>query len=178
LRARGRRAEVSAGELTATLVEVPRWFRVHGSHVGILPDISHPGNTFAIPGSHTAVRNNIEGVSTHAWLVDEQGRRVSTLDLIVRGAFSAVTGLSGEVSLQAAQQVEADLGVPLRATLIGGEGARDAFGPCARLCDVNEDSVKLVRPDGYVSWRSTSSAADLTGTAEALRSALAAIPGR
>jgi 2,4-dichlorophenol 6-monooxygenase len=117
-------------------------------------------------------------VSTHAWLVDEQGRRVSTLDLIGRGAFSAVTGLSGEVWLQAAQQVEADLGVPLRATLIGGEGARDAYGRCARLCEVNEDSVMLVRPDGYVSWRSTSSPADLTGTAEALRSALAAILGR
>jgi hypothetical protein len=114
----------------------------------------------------------------HAWLVDEQGRRVSTLDLIGRGAFSAVTGLSGEVWLQAAQQVEADLGVPLRAALIGGEGACDAYGRCARLCEVNEDSVLLVRPDGYVSWRSTSSPADLTGTAEALRSALAAILGR
>jgi 2,4-dichlorophenol 6-monooxygenase len=114
----------------------------------------------------------------HAWLVDEQGRRVSTLDLVGRGAFSVVTGLSGEVWLQAAQQVGADLGLPLRPTLIGGEGARDAYGRWARLREVDEDGALLVRPDGYVAWRSTSSPADLTSAVEALRLALAAILGR
>jgi 2,4-dichlorophenol 6-monooxygenase len=114
----------------------------------------------------------------HAWLVDEQGRRVSTLDLVGRGAFSVVTGLSGEVWLRAAQQVGADLGMPLRPTQIGSEGARDAYGRWARLREVDEDGALLVRPDGYVAWRSTSSPADLTSAVEALRSVLAAILGR
>lgn len=50
----------------------------------------------------------------HVWLVDEGGLRVSTLDIMGRGQFLVVTGLSGGVWQRAAAAVQAELGLPVR----------------------------------------------------------------
>ncbi|MER6992252.1 FAD-dependent monooxygenase [Saccharopolyspora hirsuta] len=107
----------------------------------------------------------------HAWLVDAEGHRISTLDLVGGGEFSVVTGLSGQVWQQAA----AGCGVPVRTVVIGAEGARDAYGDWHRLSEVDEDGCLLVRPDGYIAWRRATSPDTPEAAAEELRTALRAV---
>lgn len=89
----------------------------------------------------------------HVWLVDERGRRVSSLDLVGMGAFTLLTGPSGTAWVDAAKDAD---DVPLRAVVVGGPSTRDAYGDWRRMTlpDVEEDGCLLVRPDGYVAWRS------------------------
>jgi 2,4-dichlorophenol 6-monooxygenase len=95
----------------------------------------------------------------HVWLVDAEGHKVSTLDLVGRGGFTLVTGLSG-TAWEATD-------LPVRVVRIGTAGARDAYGDWGRVSDIAEDGCLLVRPDGYVAWRAESASAGL----EALRTA-------
>lgn len=46
----------------------------------------------------------------HAWLVDDHGHRVSSLDVVGKGAFTLVTGLSGAVWESAAKHCGEVLG--------------------------------------------------------------------
>ncbi|MEU6772563.1 FAD-dependent monooxygenase [Streptomyces sp. NPDC046759] len=89
----------------------------------------------------------------HAWLVDAQGERLSTLDVVGDGTFTVLTGLSGGVWDTAAAACRTDLGVPLRVVRIGDDNVRDAYGDWSRVSEMAEDGVLLVRPDGHVAWR-------------------------
>ncbi|MEV7387923.1 MULTISPECIES: FAD-dependent monooxygenase [unclassified Streptomyces] len=89
----------------------------------------------------------------HAWLVDEQGERLSTLDAVGDGTFTVLTGLSGDVWDTATASCQAELGVPLRVVRIGDDNFRDAYGEWSRVSEIAEDGVLLVRPDGYIAWR-------------------------
>ncbi|MGW0995242.1 FAD-dependent oxidoreductase [Streptomyces sp. NPDC002520] len=89
----------------------------------------------------------------HAWLVDEQGERLSTLDVVGDGTFTVLTGLSGGVWDTAAAACETELGVPLRVVRIGDDNCRDAYGEWSRVSEIAEDGVLLVRPDGCIAWR-------------------------
>jgi 2,4-dichlorophenol 6-monooxygenase len=89
----------------------------------------------------------------HAWLVDGQGERLSTLDVVGGGTFTVLTGLSGDVWDAAATACQEALGVPLRVVRIGDDNSRDAYGEWSRVGEIAEDGVLLVRPDGHVAWR-------------------------
>jgi 2,4-dichlorophenol 6-monooxygenase len=105
----------------------------------------------------------------HAWLVDEHGAKVSTLDMVGKGRFTLVTGLAGGVWKQAAE----DAGIEF--VRIGDAGARDAYGDWGRLSGIDEDGCLLVRPDGYLAWRSPALA---DGHREALAQALSKVLSR
>ncbi|HEX5403103.1 MAG TPA: FAD-dependent monooxygenase [Pseudonocardiaceae bacterium] len=115
----------------------------------------------------------------HVWLVDAAGQRVSTLDLVGGGVFSVVTGPSGTAWVAAAAACADELGLPLRAVVVGSEDARDAYGDWRRISapDVEEDGCLLVRPDGYIAWRSAG-APDNDGAAKELRGVLDAVLSR
>jgi 2,4-dichlorophenol 6-monooxygenase len=86
----------------------------------------------------------------HAWLVNEHGVRLSTLDVVGQGSFSLVTGLGGQAWVRAAEV----LGAPyLRTVVIGSEGAADRYGYWHRVREIHEAGALLVRPDGYIAWR-------------------------
>ncbi|MEV0600458.1 FAD-dependent monooxygenase [Streptomyces sp. NPDC050315] len=111
----------------------------------------------------------------HAWLTDARGRRVSTLDLVGKGRFTLVTGLSGVVWEAAAEACAADLGVPLATVRIGSDGARDAYGDWQRRCETDESGCLLVRPDGYIAWRQASAPRTEDEARTELGKALAAV---
>ncbi|MET8325714.1 FAD-dependent monooxygenase [Streptomyces sp. NPDC005181] len=114
----------------------------------------------------------------HAWLVDSTGHRLSTLDLIGKGTFTLVTGLSGGVWEAAAADCAETLGIPLKCVRIGARESRDAYGEWRRIPGPAEDGCLLVRPDGHIAWRSDSApGADSTASAE-LTSALLTITDR
>ncbi|MCP2636062.1 FAD-dependent monooxygenase [Microbacterium sp. HD4P20] len=87
----------------------------------------------------------------HAWLVDASGNRISTLDLVDGERFTLLTGPSGQGWADAVLS----LGLPyLRATVIGSSNAQDLWFDWSRIREVAEDGAILVRPDGYIAWRS------------------------
>jgi putative polyketide hydroxylase len=111
----------------------------------------------------------------HMWL-DRAGTRVSTLDLYER---SMVLLTSSDKWHSAAKDVAQRLSVPLDAYRIGS-GADAELSPAsdtdwAEVHGVTEDGAVLVRPDGFVAWRSEGPSAS---PETALREALTAILDR
>jgi 2,4-dichlorophenol 6-monooxygenase len=90
----------------------------------------------------------------HAWLGDG-GRKVSTHDVCGKGRFTVLTSVGGEAWARAAKEVGPGLGLDLGAHVIGpGQRYTDLFDDWARLSEVADDGVVLVRPDMHVAWRS------------------------
>ncbi|WP_404498041.1 FAD-dependent monooxygenase [Arthrobacter sp. GAS37] len=85
----------------------------------------------------------------HAWLVDETGRRISSLDLVGKGKFTLLTGLAGVFWVEAAATLNMD---GLRVIVIGDLTGRDLYGEWGRISSLEERQAVLVRPDGYVAW--------------------------
>lgn len=112
----------------------------------------------------------------HTWLVDGAGRRISTLDLIGRGRFAVVTGLSGAggagVWEPAAKAASEKYAIPLPVVCIGADTARDVYGTWPRLSEIDEDGCLLVRPDGYIAWRHAATPVGAAEAADALADAL------
>lgn len=88
----------------------------------------------------------------HAW-VQHAERRVTTLDLVGSG-FTLFTGSAGAAWVTAASAVSAALEVPIRVHRIGAHcEMRDIEDQWAQLVDMSPDGALLVRPDGFVAWR-------------------------
>jgi hypothetical protein len=85
----------------------------------------------------------------HIW-VTVDGQRVSTLDLVQEG-WVLLTQDSG---WRDAVQVAADrVKIELKCVVVAGEAFPDAYG-------IDPTGASLIRPDGYVAWRSTALAQD------------------
>ena len=127
---------------------------LYGSEAGLHAD---PRTTCGMPGSR----------APHLWLT-RSGERVSTLDLF--GNYVLFAGPDGDAWKQAAAAVSESFGrLPIDAYCVG----RDLGDETARFCEchgISASGATLVRPDGYVAWRSTGAVTDATG---ALREAVA-----
>jgi 2,4-dichlorophenol 6-monooxygenase len=157
-------------------------FNAHGVEMGqfyasdaIVPD----GSTRAAPARDPELYfqpSTVPGARLpHAWVGDARGK-VSTLDLAPMDRFTLLTGISGETWADAAAKVGAELGVPLATVVIGpGRAVTDLYYDWARLREVEEDGVLLVRPDKHIGWRSQRLPDD---PAEALRAALTRLLSR
>jgi 2,4-dichlorophenol 6-monooxygenase len=111
----------------------------------------------------------------HAWLIDERGHRLSTLDVVGGGRFTLITGLSGLAWSEAAEQI----GEPwLSVAAIGALGMQDPYAAWARIREVEEAGALLVRPDGYVAWRHATAVWDSDHAYRLLADALAQVLGR
>jgi 2,4-dichlorophenol 6-monooxygenase len=86
----------------------------------------------------------------HAWLVDEHGHRISTLDVTGKGKFTLVTGLAGRAWVHAAHKLNQPY---LRTVVVGAKGAEDPYLAWAEQREIHEAGALLVRPDGYIAWR-------------------------
>jgi putative polyketide hydroxylase len=88
----------------------------------------------------------------HAW-VERAGRRLSTLDLVGPG-FTLFAGTSAAVWEPAAEGVSAALHVPISVYGFGADGEiRDIDRQWAQLTGLTPDEALLVRPDGFIAWR-------------------------
>jgi 2,4-dichlorophenol 6-monooxygenase len=96
----------------------------------------------------------------HARL-EQAGVPVSSLDLVDDLGFALLTGVGGEAWVQAAAEISARAGVPIRVHVIGGrDGVTDPYGEWASLREVETTGCVLVRPDRHVAWRSMRHSAD------------------
>ncbi|MEK6440867.1 aromatic-ring hydroxylase C-terminal domain-containing protein [Pseudonocardia sp. T1-2H] len=82
---------------------------------------------------------------------------MSTHDVVGKGRFALLTGISGGAWADAAAKVADQIGIEIAAHVIGpGRELTDAYEDWARAREVAESGCVLVRPDGHVAWRSAS----------------------
>jgi 2,4-dichlorophenol 6-monooxygenase len=87
----------------------------------------------------------------HIWLVGRTGVRVSTLDVVGKGRFTLLTGLSGQAWRAAVEALRCPC---LRIVVIGeDDDAQDPYNLWHAASEIEEAGALLVRPDGYVAWR-------------------------
>jgi 2,4-dichlorophenol 6-monooxygenase len=111
----------------------------------------------------------------HVW-VGDAARKLSSLDLAPYTRFTLITGIAGEAWATAAAKVAVDLAVPLETVIIGpGRQVTDIYYDWARIREVAEDGVLLVRPDKHIGWRSMTLPDD---PERALHAAVACLLGR
>jgi 2,4-dichlorophenol 6-monooxygenase len=108
----------------------------------------------------------------HAWLVGQDGRRVSTLDLVGKGKVSLVTGIAGQAWADAAKEMDLPF---LRTVVIGGPSAQDVYCSWHAVREIEEAGALLVRPDGVVAWRQRAGVADTAQAREELEQALSSL---
>ncbi|MGE0218777.1 FAD-dependent monooxygenase [Mycolicibacterium sp.] len=109
----------------------------------------------------------------HAWL-SRDGSRLSTLDLVgTSGEFVLVTGRD-ELWAATAREAAAKFGIEIRVAAIGPDYF-DLEGQWARVRQIGDSGAVLVRPDGFVAWRTIDGGAQ---DREALVSAVGAVLGR
>lgn len=93
----------------------------------------------------------------HAW-VTWRGERRSTLDL-VESRFTLLAGPGGGAWCAAAAAAAARAGLDLAAYRVGPDGdAVDPDGAWAAAAGLRPDGALLVRPDGFVAWRTAGGA--------------------
>ena len=92
----------------------------------------------------------------HVWL-ERDGARISTIDLF-GPRFVLLTGKGGTAWREAARQLAVPSRPALVAYTIGGGELTDADGAWQDAYELDDDGAVLVRPDGYVAWRSRAGA--------------------
>lgn len=92
----------------------------------------------------------------HIWLGQEiPTKMVSTHDLAGKGDFCLFTGNGGQAWKEAAESVNKQLGLPIRAVSIGAQQDWvDVYFEWAEKSGIEEDGALLVRPDLFCAWRS------------------------
>ena len=133
--------------------------------------ICHDGD----PGPlHENPRDSHARVGTrapHAWVKTPDGRRLSTIDLGGGTRFVIVTGPNAQSWIKAIRAVTETGGMPLRDVDVYGldsPGFEDPEGSVAQAFGLTND-IALIRPDGFVAWRSKTP----TGSPSAVAGALA-----
>ena len=105
------------------------------------------------------------GRAPHAWL-DRAVSAVSTIDLF-GGRFVLLVGPEGGTWAEAAARMATPHRPELTALMIGGGGEfGNPDGMWPTLYGLEPDGAVLVRPDGYVGWRSRAGADDPARTLE------------
>jgi 2-polyprenyl-6-methoxyphenol hydroxylase-like FAD-dependent oxidoreductase len=135
------------------------------------PAICHDGD----PGPlHENPRESHARVGTrapHAWVIRD-GARVSTLDLfgsrlVIFGGANAQSWIKAVASVLESRQLPGDIDV----YQVGSGGFEDPDGTLAATYDLTSNIV-LIRPDGFVAWRSKTAAGSPSAITGALSQAL------
>lgn len=161
----GRLAE-AAIDPTATdmsVEEIVRETRRYGNHFGVeFGAVYHSGAVISDGTTPPDIQDSFADYAPsatpgcrapHTWLGSDSGP-LSTHDLFGAG-FTVLTGLDGEGWRHATADAAARQGVPIASYAIGGPGLADGTQSFCDQYDIGKHGAVLVRPDGYVAWRST-----------------------
>ena len=131
------------------------------------PRVDDPVTQY-IPSAHPGRR------APHVWL-ERDGARISTIDLF-GPRFVLLTGRRGGAWREAAGRITGPSRPALVAYTVGGDAAlADPGGMWQDAYEVGDEGAVLVRPDGYVAWRSRGASDDPIRT---LQAALDGVLGR
>ena len=109
------------------------------------------------------------GTRAPHWWLEKAGDRVSTLDLLERGWLLMT---EEQRWLDAAPKVGAALGIAVATAQVGVDFAPDDLPGFRAAFGIGSSGASLIRPDGFIAWRSVDVPADPT---RALHDALAAV---
>ena len=136
--------------------------------------ICHDGD----PGPlHENPRDSHARVGTrapHVWVKSPDGRRLSTIDLGGGTRFVIVAGPNAQTWVRAIRAVAEAGRMPLRDVDVYGPdspGFEDPEGSVAKAFGLTND-VALIRPDGFVAWRSKTPTGSPSAVAGALSQAI------
>lgn len=140
---------------------------------GVLPDTGKPDEDWKRDAELYVQATTFPGAKLpHAWLVGQDGLRISTLDLVGKGKYSLVTGISGNCWIDAATELNLPF---LRVVQIGSDSAQDLYCEWHAIREIQEDGALLVRPDGVVAWRHHRGVASAGEAERTLRLALSSL---
>jgi 2,4-dichlorophenol 6-monooxygenase len=110
----------------------------------------------------------------HAWVFDTSGKQLSTLDITGKGDFTLITGIGGEVWVEAAQAAAKHFGIAIQTRVIGPRrDFEDHGGEWAGVREITDSGCLLVRPDHHVAFRAmTTSKTASTDLANAFQTIL------
>jgi 2,4-dichlorophenol 6-monooxygenase len=91
----------------------------------------------------------------HAWVL-RAGERVPLRSLVHDGHFALIAGEDGEAWVQAAEKLAAERDIPLRAARVGVDRGNliDVRLAWLKNREITPDGAVLVRPDGFIAFRS------------------------
>jgi putative polyketide hydroxylase len=124
-----------------------------------------PDDATAIPQDFSPVAQP-GGRAPHLW-VHRGGERLSTLDLYERAPV-LLSGPAGGAWRTAGRLIAERTGIPLECYGIGDDLRPEDDMAWARLHAVSDEGAVLVRPDGFVAWRSPGMQSDPERTLEHL----------
>jgi len=118
------------------------------------PTVTGYDSTVAVLSTKPILTGEPGTRAPHVWL-DRNGSKISTIDLFW-GEFVLLTGSRDNGWAEAAERAAKQLSVPVQVHVVGADGDlvpqdRD----WAQAYGVPADGAVLVRPDAFVSWRST-----------------------
>lgn len=115
---------------------------------GVQPVLhEHPRESHGRPGSR----------APHV-VLERDGRQISTLDLFGTN-FVVLAGPEGARWCEAASAAATELGVGLDAYCVGAGAVTDPGGAFADAYGVSATGASVIRPDGFVGWRTSQPAA-------------------
>jgi putative polyketide hydroxylase len=160
------RAAGTAGARPEYLNEQGMIFGAQYESSAVVPDGTAPPSV-ANPITDYVPSARPGGRAPHVWL-ERDGQRLSTIDLVGKD-FVLLTTPAGKAWHESAQR----LGI--RTVSIGDGKLADCDGQWRATYGLDETGAVLVRPDGYVGWRSRAMPADPAGR---LDGAMTSIMGR
>jgi putative polyketide hydroxylase len=111
-------------------------------------------------------------------MIEREGTNVGIHDLVSKG-FIVLTGPVGHPWCDAAAQASRRFGMELPCICIGGSGDTiDLQGHFQSSYGVGEDGAVLIRPDGFIAWRSRDSATDPASVLDRVLTKLFLKPGK
>ncbi|MBO0794454.1 MAG: FAD-dependent monooxygenase [Ktedonobacteraceae bacterium] len=102
---------------------------------------------------HPSTLSGEPGTRAPHIMLQRAGEQLSTIDLFGRN-FVVLVGEEGPPWIPAAHTVADRLGIPLDTWQIGPDGLHDVEGRWYTAYGVSPTRMTLVRPDGFVAWRS------------------------
>jgi 2-polyprenyl-6-methoxyphenol hydroxylase-like FAD-dependent oxidoreductase len=159
----------SAGARPEYLNEIGMIFGATYESAAVIPDGS-PASAVSDAVTQYVASARPGGRAPHAWLQKKDGTRLSTIDL-VGNDFVLMTGPDGSAWIDAA----ASSTIPIKPVIVGRGDFADPEDRWRDTYGVESTGAVLVRPDGYVGWRSASTTRDPSRT---LGEALAGLQGR
>jgi 2,4-dichlorophenol 6-monooxygenase len=113
----------------------------------------------------------------HAWVL-RAGERIALGSLVHNGHFALIAGENGQAWVTAAEKLSAERGIPLRAARVGVDEGDLADIRLAWLKNrkITPKGAVLVRPDGYIAFRSIHAVEDPYATLAAAFSQILSTP--
>lgn len=103
---------------------------------------------------HPSTLSGEPGTRAPHIVLDRAGEALSTIDLFGRN-FVVLAGSEGSPWITAARIVADRMRIPLDTWQIGPDGLRDVEGRWYEVYGVSTTGMTLVRPDGFIAWRSS-----------------------